>query len=69
MPEPGVPFWHPEFTYGRSVNPIPTRGEDSVQTYYWHPQKFSPSGIPDYCNDRPVVPGGAGGAPRFWQIT
>ena len=32
--------------FGRSVNPIPTGGEQIIPTYYyWPPKSFSPSGI------------------------
>ena len=32
--------------FGRLVNPIPTRGEQIIPTYYyWPPECFSPSGI------------------------
>ena len=50
MPEPGrpgEPLAHPIF--GRSVNPIPTRGGQIGPTYYYWPlQILTPSGITEY---------------------
>ena len=40
----GCAVAHPDF--GRSVNPIPTRGKILPTLYYCHPQFFSPPVIP-----------------------
>ena len=49
MPEPGVP-WHPQFMADQ-LTLFQPGGKILSTLYYWHPQMFSPSGIPVSCNE------------------